>query len=166
MHNTGRRLTRQDTVLEDLITYSTLLFSEVSEPQAPNLLPPGSGLSRAGVISFHPVEDGPNPGSSRTRVQIVNADTTALYQPPVDQVTSPEGISQELMAIRSRQVSGDDAPIVVEPPTTSADPDSTIPKRTFTEDAQLDLLFDPGLIPASMREGIPDEYHVSPSPPL
>ena len=48
---------RQDTVLEDLITYSDLLFSEISEPQAPTLLPPGSGLSRTGVISYHPVQE-------------------------------------------------------------------------------------------------------------
>jgi hypothetical protein len=148
---------KKDTVLEDLITYSDLLFSEMTEPQAPNLLPPGSGLTRTGAISFHPVEDGPHPGSSRTRVQIVNADTTSLHRSPVDRVASPEVFAQEPVISRS----ADEAVIVVDPPSTTK-PESTIPKRSFTRDEQLELLFDPGLIPASMRERIPDEYHVRP----
>lgn len=150
-------------MLEDLITFSDLLFSEMTEPQAPNLLPPGSGLSRTGVISFHPVDDGPHPGSSRTRVQIVNADTTTIQRSPADQlVVSPEAMQGGTVATaRSRQASGDEALIVVDPPARSEEPESTMPKRSFTEDSQLDLLFDPGLIPASMRDGLPDEYHVS-----
>lgn len=161
----GQSLTlMQDTVLEDLITFSDLLFSEMTEPQAPNLLPPGSGLSRAGAISFHPVEDGPHPGSSRTRVQIVNADTTAIYDSPIDAAAAQ---AQAEAGAKSREASGDsgdnaNALIVVDPPaTTIAEPESTMPKRSFTKDGQLDLLFDAGLIPASMRDGLPDEYHVS-----
>lgn len=137
----------------------------MTEPQAPNLLPPGSSLTRTGAISFHPVEDGPHPGSSRTRVQIVNADTTALHQPPVDQITIPEVAAREQEPVDEqdtvREASGDSAQIVVDPPATMAEPETTMPKRSFTQDDQLELLFDPGLIPASMREGIPDEYHVS-----
>lgn len=148
-------------MLEDLITYSDLLFSEMTEPQAPNLLPPGSSLTRTGAVSFHPVEDGPRPGSSRTRVQIVNADTTSIHQSqpptPVDQIKSPEVYTQEPTAENS---AGDEALIVVDPPST-AEPGSSIPKRSYTQDDQLELLFDPGLIPASMREDLPDEYHVS-----
>jgi hypothetical protein len=126
-------------VLEDLITYSDLLFSEVTEPQAPSLLPPGSGLSRSAVISHHPVHDGPHPGSSRTRVQIVNADTTVLQTSPVEQ--TPESVN-----------------ITVNPPMSS--PESTMPKRKYTEDDRLKLLFDPGLIPVSMRDGLSEDYHV------
>ena len=144
---------RQDTVLEDLITYSDLLFSEISEPQAPTLLPPGSGLSRTGVISYHPVQDGPHPGSARTRVQIVNADTTAISASPVQPRSSAVHVEEP-----GQIASGSGAVITVDPPLSPA---ASMPKRSFTEDDQLELLFDPGLIPASMREGIPDEYHVS-----
>lgn len=134
----------------------------MTEPQAPKLLPPGSSLTRTGATSFHPVEDGPHPGSSRTRVQIVNADTTSLHQAPqpsmsVDQIRSPEVYTQEPIAERSTE---DEALIVVDPPSTT-EPERNMPKRSFTQDDQLELLFDPGLIPASMREGLPEEYHVS-----
>ena len=169
--------TRQDTVLEDLITFSDLLFSDMTEPQAPNLLPPGSSLTRTGAISFHPVEDGPHPGSSRTRVQIVNADTTSIHPSrlPIDQVVSPETTAQDYAQFRAqaqaqaqeretgatRSTGRDNTIIVVDPPSTpTAEPESTMPSRTFTRDDQLELLFDPGLIPASMREGLPDQYHV------
>lgn len=149
-------------MLEDLITFSDLLFSEMTEPQAPNLLPPGSGLSRTGVISFHPVVDGPQPGSSRTRVQIVNADTTTIQGSPDQIVVDPEATQGGTAATsKSREASGDGALIVVDPPSRSAEPESTMPKRSFTEDGHLDMLFDAGLIPASMRDGLPEEYHVS-----
>jgi len=143
---------RQDTVLEDLITYSDLLFSEISEPQAPTLLPPGSGLSRTGVISYHPVQDGPHPGSARTRVQIVNADTTAISASPVQPRPSAVHVEEP-----GQIASGSGAVITVDPPLSPA---TSMLKRSFTEDNQLELLFDPGLIPASMREGLQEDYHV------
>ena len=144
---------KQDTVLEDLITYSDLLFSEISEPQAPTLLPPGSGLSRTGVISYHPVQDGPHPGSARTRVQIVNADTTAISASPAAPRSSAGHVEEP-----GQIASGSGAVITVDPPLSPA---TSMPKRSFTEDYQLELLFDPGLIPASMREGLQEDYHVS-----
>jgi hypothetical protein len=80
----------QDTVLEDLITYSDLVSARATtvvllnfdhadtpqlfsaeEPVAP-ALPPGSALSRSGVMSYHAIDDGPQPGSSRTRIRIVH----------------------------------------------------------------------------------------------
>lgn len=136
--------------MEDLITYADLLFSEVTEPQAPSLLPPGSGLSRTGVISYHPIQDGPQPGSSRTRVQIVNADTTALPISPVE-------VAARNMDTSHRGEGG--ATIVVDPPMASPE-ETTDPKRPFAQDGQLELLFDPGLIPASMRDGLLEDYHV------
>lgn len=142
----------------------------MTEPQAPNLLPPGSSLTRTGAISFHPVEDGPHPGSSRTRVQIVNADTTSIHRSrsPLDQVTSPEILAQahqererETGVARSMERERDNTVIVVDSPATpTAEPESTMPNRSFTRDDQLEVLFDSGLIPASMREGLPDQYHV------
>lgn len=51
------------------------------------------------------------------------------------------------------------ATIVVDPPLASPKA-GTSPKRVFAEDGQLELLFDPGLIPASMRDGLLEEYHV------
>ena len=65
--------------------------------------------------------------------------------------------TQEPIAERSTE---DEALIVVDPPSTT-EPERNMPKRSFTQDDQLELLFDPGLIPASMREGLPEEYHVS-----
>ena len=98
------------------------------------------------------MQDGPHPGSARTRVQIVNADTTAIS-------SSTERIRhihvEEPGQIASDSESG--AVIRVEPPLS---PDTTLLKRTFTEDNRLELLFDAGLIPASMREGLPEDYHV------
>jgi hypothetical protein len=96
------------------------------------------------------VQDGPHPGSARTRVQIVNADTTAIHASPVEQ-TGPT------LAGEAQQASGSGAVITVDPPFS---PDSGMPKRSFTDDGQLELLFDPGLIPASMRDGLQEDYHV------
>jgi hypothetical protein len=48
---------------------------------------------------------------------------------------------------------------VVDPPMASPK-ETTDPKRPFAQDGQLELLFDPGLIPASMRDGLLEDYHV------
>jgi hypothetical protein len=48
---------------------------------------------------------------------------------------------------------------VVDPPMASPE-ETTDPKRPFAQDGQLELLFDPGLIPASMRDGLLEDYHV------
>ena len=98
------------------------------------------------------MQDGPQPGSARTRVQIVNADTTAIP-------SSTERIRHIHVEEPGQIVSdsGSGAIITVEPPLS---PDTTMLKRTFAEDNKLELLFDPGLIPASMREGLPEDYHV------
>lgn len=97
------------------------------------------------------MQDGPHPGSARTRVQIVNADTTAIHASPIEQ-TAPT------LAEGERQGSGAGALITVDPPT--AGPDAGMPKRSFTGDDRLELLFDPGLIPAFMRDGLQEDYHV------
>ena len=97
------------------------------------------------------MQDGPHPGSARTRVQIVNADTTAIHASPIEQ-TAPT------LAGEAQQGSGAGAVITVDPPIAS--PDTGMPKRSFTGDDRLELLFDPGLIPASMRDGLQEDYHV------
>ena len=100
------------------------------------------------------MQDGPHPGSARTRVQIVNADTTAISASPVAaQPRSSTGHVEEPGQIAS----GSGAMITVDPPLSPA---ASMPQRSFTEDDQLELLFDPGLIPASMREGLQEDYHV------
>lgn len=106
------------------------------------------------MISYHPVQDGPHPGSARTRVQIVNADTTAMPTSAVRQVRTIEGQHVEEP---SQMAPGSGAVITVDPP---INPATSMPKRTFTGDDRLELLFDPGLIPASMRDGLQEDYHV------
>jgi hypothetical protein len=56
-----------------------------------------------------------------------------------------------------QMASASGAVITVDPPLNS---ETSMPKRSFTEDDRLELLFDPGLIPASMREGLQEDYHV------
>lgn len=97
------------------------------------------------------MQDGPHPGSARTRVQIVNADTTAIHASPIEQ-TGPTLAGEAQHGSRSGAV------ITVNPP--MASPDAGMPKRSFTGDDRLELLFDPGLIPASMRDGLQEDYHV------
>jgi len=98
------------------------------------------------------VQDGPHPGSARTRVQIVNADTTAISPTPVEPRSTAGHVEEP-----GQIASGSGAVITVDPPLS---PVASMPQRSFTEDDQLELLFDPGLIPASMREGLQGDYHV------
>jgi hypothetical protein len=73
---------------------------------------------------------------------------------PVDKSFSPGGGN-------SKPGAGGEAgaTIVVDPPLASPKAEPS-PNRVFAEDGQLELLFDPGLIPASMRDGLLEEYHV------
>ncbi|KAK4686696.1 glucosamine-phosphate N-acetyltransferase, partial [Tremellales sp. Uapishka_1] len=120
----------KDTVLEDLITYADLLFGDEAISQAPTVLPPGAALSRNGVLSYYPPEDGLQPGSSRTRVRVSNS---ASRNPPSS------------LPLRSSE----EAQPTVSPP-------------VFTPDSKLDLMFDPMLIPATMKSSLPPDLHVRP----
>lgn len=132
----------------------TQLFTETSENQAPTLLPPGSGLSRTGVISYHPVQDGPIPGSSRTKVQYVNPDE--IQESPIEQ-RSGLHVDHAGDLPADQQVDGEQPSML-----TRTGGEHTAPETEFTPDEKLDLLFDPGLIPANARAGLPAEYHVCP----
>ncbi|WWC64114.1 uncharacterized protein I303_106722 [Kwoniella dejecticola CBS 10117] len=143
----------KDTVLEDLITFSDLLFGVDSPIVAPTALPPGPALSRAGVLSYHPIDDGPQPGSSRTKIKI--------SQPtdPSDDVKAASPIISE--------TSSDAAPTTNEPGTAKplALPqfdDPLVATEPFTPDDQLDLLFDAKHIPTGLRESLPDNVHIRP----
>jgi hypothetical protein len=158
----------QDTVLEDLITYSDLvsalptkvvlhsfnradtpqLFS-AEEPVAP-ALPPGSALSRSGVMSYHAIDDGPQPGSSRTRIRIVNPDET---EPAA---SSTEDGVDAAAADTTAKVPAASALLAAEGP-------SAAPPVAHTPDDDLDLLFDPALVPPSLKN-LGSEYHVSSIP--
>ena len=82
-----------------------------------------------------PVDNNPTPGSSRTKIQILKpgADGKAARTPKT----------------------------VVRSPTLEHD-QLLMPLPTFTRDEELDLLFDPALIPQSMRDAAGDAYHVRP----
>ncbi|WVQ81563.1 hypothetical protein IAT38_003687 [Cryptococcus sp. DSM 104549] len=198
----------KDTVLEDLITFSDLLFAAESPIQAPNVLPPGSALSRSGVISYHPVDDGPIPGSSRTKIKISQPGETPRETPsgtPKDTPGgSPVGAEQEkerevegegsavgttstAMAVEmgigvgerdahhvvgagaygerpatDRSLSSDSGGLVVGNPFKEKMEEVEQEREAWTQDKELELLFDPSLIPASMREGLADDIHIRP----
>lgn len=120
--------------------------------QAPTLLPPGTGLSRNGVLSYHAVMDGPQPGSSRTRVQIITPDD----KPP--QFTAQTAQSDEL----AENVIQSSPPTLPEIPTGTPfkHPQSSMPAPQFTENDELDLLFDPKLISPAMHETVGSHLHV------
>lgn len=158
----------QDTVLEDLITYSDLVSARATTVVLPNLegadppqlfsaeepvapaLPPGSALSRSGVMSYHAIDDGPQPGSSRTRIRIVNPDET-----------EPTGSSTEDgVDATTRDAS---AKVPAASVLLAADGPSAAPPLAHTPDDDLDLLFDPALVPPSLKN-LGSEYHVSSIP--
>lgn len=147
----------QDTLLEDLISYSDLLFGAEDIPAAPGVLPPGAALSRSGVKSYHPVADGPHPGSSRTKFKLLNpADQDAL--PGSSSSASLSGLAQP-------------ADHALEAPTHELDADmaaetATAPVDALTPDDELDLLFDPEAIPQGMRDALGPDLHVSCPKPL
>jgi hypothetical protein len=149
-------------VLEDLITYSDLvrhrtqgqadlqLFS-AEEPVAP-ALPPGSALSRSGVLTYHPIDDGSQPGSSRTRIQILD---TSKMTPSA--VGVPEEGGKRLTVPEMSTSATTSATMT--PLASSVIAEESVPLRSFTTDDDLELLFDPSIIPPSLSE-IGEEYHV------
>jgi hypothetical protein len=119
------------------------------------------------VISYHPVQDGLIPGSSRTKVQYVNPGE--IQDSPVEQrsgladlpaatagvVGTPSSHAQGIA--NASQFATDPASSSIPPPQASI----AQPEIDFTPDSELELLFDPSLIPASMRQGLSAAYHVS-----
>ena len=150
----------KDTLLEDLVDHSDLLFGFDDTTNAPTLFPPGAAFSRSGVISYHPVDDGPQPGSSRTRIQIVNPgqESTAVVQPP-----SRRSIPDDTPAMTDGETAVDPAS---EPQSTLTPvfeaTTTTMSTSTFTPDEELDLLFDPALIPPSVQASLPEHLHIRP----
>ena len=125
---------RKDTLLEDIINHSALLFGA----EGPNTSTTGSPSD---VTASQPdAGDGAKPGSSRTRIQIVAPGESAEHAP------KPQA-----------------SPTIIKTTPTpmfeSADPG--MPAPTFTPDEQLELMFDPAVIPESMRDALGDAYHVS-----
>ena len=136
-----------------LLTDPSQLFGSDSPIQAPTLLPPGTGLSRNGVISYHPVNDGPQPGSSRTRFQITSPGETPQDSPIRDAplTSSPPRVTLDASALQPVTAMGD--------PT--GNPEPITPSHAFTRDDELDLLFDPKRIPMGMREAVGSDLHVN-----
>ncbi|KIR50982.1 glucosamine 6-phosphate N-acetyltransferase [Cryptococcus gattii Ru294] len=66
--------TEADTVLEDLITYSNLLFCGVESPETSHIMPSGLTFS-SGVIAEISASDGSQPGSSHTKIKISQQET-------------------------------------------------------------------------------------------
>ncbi|KAK8843370.1 hypothetical protein IAR55_007027 [Kwoniella newhampshirensis] len=145
----------KDTVLEDLITFSDLLFGVDSPIQAPNVLPPGSALSRNGVLSYHPVDDGPQPGSSRTKIKI--------YQPEDIPTSTPGDTPVRSSSASSLSSLGHDTlgPSQLDDASNGL-VEQSHPVTSFTPDEELHLLFDPRLVPPSLRRAMPEDVHVRP----
>ncbi|EIW67032.1 hypothetical protein TREMEDRAFT_34219 [Tremella mesenterica DSM 1558] len=129
----------KDTVLEDLITFSDMLFG--GDP----VLPSGPQTT-SDQGTRHALEDDGRPGSARTKVQIISSQS------------SPERRRTELAPVISpERIAG--LPMASEIPVAA---ENSILGSVFTPDEELDLLFDPGLIPQSMRDGLSAEYHIRP----
>ncbi|WRT68976.1 uncharacterized protein IL334_005958 [Kwoniella shivajii] len=144
-HHQGR-----DTVLEDLITFSDLLFRVDSPVVAPTAVPPGPALTRSGVLSYHPIDDGAQPGSSRTKIKISQA------AQPNENKSSP--IVSDL-SLEGSPTTND--PGTVKPAAITQFGDSSS-LGIFTPDDKLNLLFDPTIIPIKMRENVPAAIHIRP----
>lgn len=134
-------------MLEDLITYSDLLFGADDNGPAPAIFPPGPALSRSGVLTMPPAEDPMHPGTSRTKVRMVSPDTEKP-DPMLETGPAAAGPSADLSTDATPTATRTGA-IKMAPP-------------TFTQDKQLDLLFEPSAVPQSMREAIGSDYHVGP----
>ncbi|WVW79250.1 hypothetical protein I302_101216 [Kwoniella bestiolae CBS 10118] len=143
----------KDTVLEDLITFSDLLFGVDSPVVAPTALPPGPALSRSGVLSHHPMDEGPQPGSSRTKIKI-----SQPTQDSNDIKTSPVVSDSGSEAAPTTNEPGTAKPLAVSQ-FAEADP---VEMGVFTPDEKLDLLFDPKHIPQSIMVGLPENIHLRP----
>ncbi|WVR09117.1 hypothetical protein IAU60_006179 [Kwoniella sp. DSM 27419] len=127
-----------DTVLEDLITFSDLLFRVESPTLVPSAAPPGPALSRSGVLTRESADDKLRAGSSRTKITLSAAGTddhSHQRAPPYDGAVSSHSLAN-----------------------VSTDPSES----PFTPDDELELLFDPSLIPTSLRQQLPDGVHVRP----
>ncbi|WVQ75466.1 hypothetical protein IAR50_005091 [Cryptococcus sp. DSM 104548] len=140
-----------DTVLEDLITYSELLFGADSPLQAPRVLPPDSGLSHSGVLTQDVGVDGPRPGTSRTKIRIAPDDGTLSE-------TSARPVAERLNSGGHSSVTVTGQAEV----TPVAEYGRGAARGVFTPDEDLTLQFDPSLIPAFMREGLPENIHLRP----
>ncbi|WVQ93286.1 hypothetical protein IAU59_000353 [Kwoniella sp. CBS 9459] len=162
MHHQGK-----DTVLEDLITFSDLLFGVDSPPVAPTALPPGPALSRSGILSYHPADEGLQPGSSRTKIKISQSATEAGAGQAQGGGQTPKsalGLSPALSKSSSELVAGErtNEPGTAKPAAVAQMEEPLLAGGELTPDDRLELLFDPKHIPSSLREGLPDEVHVRP----
>lgn len=148
-------------MLEDLITYAdlvsglycswrgqgkseTLIVQLFSSEQDSS--PSSSTPSRHGVKSEYGVVDGPHPGSSRTKLQIV------APIPEKGTATGPglaEGVDRADTAQTGRRGTGTDAELA-----------ELASVTMYTPDEELELLFDPKLIPITLQKAVGPEYHV------
>jgi hypothetical protein len=135
-------------VLEDLISFSDLLFGADSPRSAPGMLPPGSGLSKNGVISYHPVDDGPQPGSSRTRIQI---------SAPGEDI--PLGLTEDTENGASNTLVNPES--ITRPALLQRTSSESSRWQSWTPDDELTLLFPSSLIPDTIREAVGEDIHVN-----
>jgi hypothetical protein len=140
-------------MLEDLISFADLLFGQEDVQPAPGILPPGSALSRSGVISYHPVVDGPHPGSSRTKFRLGQPSDGKTMM-----TTSSSATSLPALAAGSHNDAAAEEVQVVAP--VIAQLEQAELQSALTPDEDLDLLFDPSSIPQTMRDEIGSAYHV------
>ncbi|WVO15309.1 hypothetical protein L204_102965 [Cryptococcus depauperatus] len=150
-----------NTLLEDLVTNSDLFFAPPPSPTKASDSLSSSVLSRSGLLPEAANVDEAHPGSSRTKFKILqpqgdeNNFETKEKISPVNNTTAITMIPDIAVGEGSHTVA-EFATINLE---TMTKQQST---RIFTPDEDLTLLFDPGLIPASVRDNLPDNIHIRP----
>ncbi|ORX39052.1 hypothetical protein BD324DRAFT_618344 [Kockovaella imperatae] len=124
----------KETFLEDIISHADVLFSSEEPTLPPSSLSSGSTIAQRGNVHQPADVISDIPGSSRTRIQITKSGGKS-------KPTSPQVVPQSPFFEGEQPV---------------------MPEPTFTPDGELELLFDPTLIPQSLRDAIGDAYHVRP----
>ncbi|OWZ75844.1 glucosamine 6-phosphate N-acetyltransferase [Cryptococcus neoformans Tu401-1] len=138
-----------DTVLEDLITFSNLLFGRVESPKTSHILPSSSAFSNGASAEISAIDD-PQPGSSRTKVKILQQETTSqrLIDHSAQINDKDQWATDEVDDDRPNKLQGTEI------------------AQTFLKNSpsnkDLDLLFDAELLPTSMRENLPNDINVRP----
>lgn len=87
---------------------------------------------------------------------------TAALSPRARQATLLDDLAREPEALAPAGLAaGSAAALMLAAPESISQPSAEF--EMFTPDDELDLMFEPGLIPNSMKDGLGDEYHVRPN---
>lgn len=102
---------------------------------------------RSGITTEQSIRDGPNLGSAHTKLKIIEAPAGGGSKTPI----GSDGAAGDIAAgdkLGSMWMAANEVELASV-------------KTDFTPDSDLDLLYDPTVIPALFRESVGSEYHVS-----